>query len=154
MRAGCLSWSPAQVATSTTAGGLKPLLAGPRSRHDPGRGRHHRPGKVHADKAYDQPDLRRRMRGKRIACRIARKGAESGQRLGRHRWVIERPLSWLSGYRRLSPRCEHDPRDYLAFLGLAAALTCYKRLHRLTTEDAVQVALCEAVRISCIAVTV
>jgi hypothetical protein len=33
-------------------------------------------------------------------------------------------MSWLSGYRRLSPRYERHPRNYLAFLGLAAAL-CY-----------------------------
>ncbi|MGC0373035.1 hypothetical protein RKD28_000551 [Streptomyces sp. SAI-229] len=43
------------------------------------------------------------------------------------------PTSWLSGYRRLSLRYERDPRNYLAFLGLAAALCCYKRLVRLTT---------------------
>ncbi|MDX3119091.1 IS5/IS1182 family transposase, partial [Streptomyces scabiei] len=28
---------------------------------------------------------------------------------------------------------ERDPRNYLALLGLAAALCCYKRLIRLTT---------------------
>ncbi|MFE7466150.1 IS5/IS1182 family transposase, partial [Streptomyces sp. NPDC057499] len=28
---------------------------------------------------------------------------------------------------------ERHPRNYLAFLGLAAALCCYKRLLRLTT---------------------
>ncbi|MDX2565210.1 IS5/IS1182 family transposase, partial [Streptomyces sp. TX20-6-3] len=28
---------------------------------------------------------------------------------------------------------ERHPRNYLAFLGLAAALSCYKRLVRLTT---------------------
>ncbi|MDX2520236.1 IS5/IS1182 family transposase, partial [Streptomyces ipomoeae] len=28
---------------------------------------------------------------------------------------------------------ERNPRNYLAFLGLAAALCCYKRLVRLTT---------------------
>lgn len=43
------------------------------------------------------------------------------------------PTSWLSGYRRLSPRYERDLRNYLAFLGLAATLCCYKRLVRLTT---------------------
>jgi transposase len=47
--------------------------------------------------------------------------------------VIERTMSWLSGYRRLSPRYERHPRNYLAFLGLAAALCCYKRFVRLTT---------------------
>jgi transposase len=42
-------------------------------------------------------------------------------------------MSWLSGYRQLSTRYEHNPRNYLAFLGLAAPLCCYKRLVRLTT---------------------
>jgi transposase len=48
-------------------------------------------------------------RDKRIGVRIARKGIESSERLGRRRWVIERTMSWLSGYRRLSPRYERDP---------------------------------------------
>ncbi|MFF7234636.1 IS5/IS1182 family transposase, partial [Streptomyces sioyaensis] len=34
--------------------------------------------------------------------------------------------------RRLSPRYERDPGNYLAFLGLAAAICCYKRLRILT----------------------
>ncbi|WP_329460887.1 IS5 family transposase [Streptomyces sp. NBC_01431] len=113
--------------------GLKPMIAGLQSRHDPERGRHYKPRKLHADKAYDQPDLRKWVRGKRIGVRIARKGIESSERLGRHRWVIERTMSWLCGYRRLSPRYERHPRNYLAFLGLAAALCCYKRYLRLTT---------------------
>jgi hypothetical protein len=33
-------------------------------------------------------------------------------------------MSWLSGYRRLSLRYERDSRNYLVFLGLAAALCC------------------------------
>lgn len=41
-------------------------------------------------------------------------------------------MSWLSGYRRLSPRYERNSRNYLGFLGVAA-LCCYKRLVRLTT---------------------
>ncbi len=113
--------------------GLKPVIAGLQSRHDPDRGRHYKPRKPHADKAYDQPDLRKWVRGKRIGVRIARKGIESSERLGRHRWVIERTMSWLSGYRRLSPRYERNPLNYLGFLGLAAALCCYKRYVRLTT---------------------
>ncbi|WP_443061358.1 hypothetical protein [Streptomyces sp. NBC_00414] len=47
--------------------------------------------------------------------------------------MIQRTMSWLAGYRRLSPRYERRPRNCLAFLGLAAALCCYKRLVRLTT---------------------
>lgn len=50
----------------------------------------------------------------------------------RSRKVIERTMSWLSGYRRLNLRYERHPRNCLAFLGLAAALCCYKRLVCLT----------------------
>ncbi len=42
-------------------------------------------------------------------------------------------MSWLSDYRRLSPRYEREPRNYLGLLGLSLALCCYKRLVRLTT---------------------
>ncbi|OKJ18434.1 transposase [Streptomyces sp. CB02130] len=112
---------------------LKPMVTGNQTRHDPHRGRHFKPQRLHADKAYDVPHLRKWLRGKRIGVRIARKGIESSERLGRRRWVIERTMSWLTGYRRLNHRYERHPRNYLAFLGLAAALCCYKRLIRLTT---------------------
>jgi transposase len=36
--------------------------------------------------------------------RIARKGIDSSERLGRHRWVVERTLAWLNQYRRLTIR--------------------------------------------------
>ncbi|WP_245703582.1 transposase, partial [Streptomyces lushanensis] len=72
-------------------------------------------------------------RGRGIRHRIARKGIESSTRLGRHRWVVERTVSWLAGCRRLHRRYERKAEHFLAFLGLAAALCCYKRLTRLTT---------------------
>ncbi|MER5420817.1 transposase [Streptosporangium roseum] len=53
--------------------------------------------------------------------------------VGHRRWVIECTMSWLTEYRRLNQRYERSPRNCLAFLGLAAALCCYKRLVRLTT---------------------
>ncbi|MFI8829336.1 transposase, partial [Streptomyces sp. NPDC053431] len=96
---------------------LNPMVAGLQTRHDPHRGRHFHPGKLHADKAYDTHVLRRWIRRQRITPRIARKGTESKERLGRHRWVIERTISWLTGYRRLNHRYEHDPTNYLAFPG-------------------------------------
>jgi transposase len=113
--------------------GLKPMVEGHQTRHDPHHGRYFKPQRLQADKAYDVPALRKWLRGKRIGVRIARKGIESSDRLGRHHWVIERTMSWLSGYRRLNHRYERHPRNYLAFLTLAAALCCYKRLIRLTT---------------------
>ncbi|MFF8940619.1 IS5/IS1182 family transposase, partial [Streptomyces paradoxus] len=46
--------------------------------------------------------------------------------------VIERTMSWLTGYRRLNHRYEREPGNYLAFLGPASALCCYKRFLKLT----------------------
>jgi hypothetical protein len=71
---------------------LKPLvnaIPAIKSRRGP---RRRKPGKLHADKAYDQPDLRRWVRNRGIGVRIARKGIESPDKLGKHRWVIERTM--------------------------------------------------------------
>jgi transposase len=81
-----------------------------------------------ADKGYDYDHLRAWLRSRRIIPRIAGRGIESGEKLGRHRWVIERSLAWLTGYRRLTLRYERSARLLAAFLTLAAALTCYKKL--------------------------
>ena len=94
-----------------------------------GRGlRLRRPAKLHGDKGYDYPHLRAWLRSRRITPRIARRGIETSERLGRHRWVVERPLAWLTGYRRPTLRYERCARLFTAFLTLAAALTCYKKL--------------------------
>lgn len=48
----------------------------------------------------------------RSAVRIARPGIESSERLGWHRWKIERSIAWLFGYRRLSIR--YDAREVIS----------------------------------------
>jgi IS5 family transposase len=63
-----------------------------------------RPAKVHADKGYDSRANRAWLRRRGITARIARRGIESSTRLGRHRWRVERALSWLSCFRRLQVR--------------------------------------------------
>ncbi|MET7909765.1 transposase, partial [Streptomyces avermitilis] len=75
---------------------------------------------------YDH--LRRWLRKRGIRHRIARKGIESSKRLGRHRWVVERTVSWLAGCRRLHRRYERKAEHFLAFAGIAAALICHRRL--------------------------
>jgi transposase len=71
-------------------------------------GRRRRPGKVHADKAYDHRRCRRYLRRRGIKPRIARRRIESSARLGRHRWTIERTGAWLDGFRRLRIRYERS----------------------------------------------
>jgi transposase len=63
--------------------------------------RRKRPAKLHADKAYDIPRCRQALTQRRIKIRIARKGRDSSERLGQHRWVVERTLAWLNRMRRL-----------------------------------------------------
>ena len=87
-----------------------------------------RPAKLHADKAYDYPRCRRALRARGISCRIARRGVESRDKLGRHRWVVERTLAWLAKYRRLTIRYERRADIHLAFLHLACALICLNHL--------------------------
>ncbi|MFD7079002.1 IS5 family transposase [Streptomyces sp. NPDC059918] len=101
--------------------GIPPI----RSRRGP---RRRRPGKLHGDKSYDYAHLRRWLRKRGIRHRIARKGIEPSNRLGRHRRVVERTVSWLSGCRRLHRRYERKAEHFLAFAGIAAALICYRRL--------------------------
>jgi transposase len=67
-----------------------------------------------------------------ILIRIARKGIESSQRLGRHRWIIEACLSWLLRYRRLVRRYDRKAAHFQAFADLACALVCFRRLTRIT----------------------
>ncbi len=67
-----------------------PPIIGPRGK--PGRPRK-RPAKLHADKAYDSSDLRRSLRSRGITPRIARRGKDASDRLGRHRWVVERTFA-------------------------------------------------------------
>ncbi|MGW7542594.1 transposase [Streptomyces sp. NPDC054770] len=90
------------------------------------------PAKLRADKAYHSADTLSWL-CKRVIIRIARPGVESTERLGRHRWKIERSISWLFGYRRLTVRYDRKGRHFLAFLGLAAVLTCCKELAKLAT---------------------
>jgi transposase len=91
-----------------------------------------RPDKLHADKAYDHKRLRAEVRRRGITVRIARKDVESSQRLGRHRWVIERSMSWLMRYRRLVRRYERTAAHFTAFVTLACALICHRRLEKIT----------------------
>jgi transposase len=73
---------------------------------------------------YDDAHLRKWLRRHGIAHRIARKGIESSKRLGRHRWTIERTVSWLGGCRRLHRRYERKAEHLPAFTSIPCTLIC------------------------------
>jgi transposase len=95
----------------------------------PGRGRpRKRPDKLHADKAYDLKKCRKALSKRGIKVRIARKGIESSEKLGRYRWVVERTLSWFAKFRRLTIRYERRDDIHEAFLHLGCSLICLNYL--------------------------
>jgi IS5 family transposase len=87
-----------------------------------------RPAKVHADKGYDSRVNRAYLRRRGIKPRIARREVESSTRLGRHRWKVERSLSWLSCFRRLQVRWDRGSGRWFAFVLVACALVCCNRV--------------------------
>ncbi|WP_211235905.1 transposase, partial [Roseomonas gilardii] len=82
-----------------------------------------RPGKLHADKACDARSRRQECRLRGGIPRIARKGIESSERLGRHRWALERTHAWFNRFRRLIVRYKRRSDIHLAFTTLAALIT-------------------------------
>lgn len=95
----------------------------------PGRPRR-RPDKLHADKAYDAKVRRQECRARRIRPRIARRGIERSDRLGRHRWVVERSHAWFNRARRLLVRYERRADIYEAFTLLQASLITLHQIER------------------------
>lgn len=89
-----------------------------------------RPEKLHADKGYESKKNKAALRRRGITPRIARKGVESKERLGRHRWVVERTHSWLNRFRRLKVRYERRADIHEAFLKFGCALICWSFLEQ------------------------
>lgn len=81
-----------------------------------------RPGKLHADKGYDCARCRHYLRRRGITARIARKGIESRDRLGRYGWGVERTHAWFAGFGKLRIRFERRLDIHTALLSLAAAV--------------------------------
>lgn len=108
---------------------VEPILNGMPAIKRGGRGHpRRRPGKLHGDKGYDVPRVRRYLRRRGITARIARIGVDSSQRLGRHRWVVERTLGWLLSYKRLALRYDRSTATITALARLAVILICARRL--------------------------
>ncbi len=108
---------------------VEPILDGmPAIRRGGRRHPQRRPLKLHGDKGYDNPRVRRYLRRRGITARIARIGRDSSQRLGRHRWVVERTLGWLLSFKRLALRYDRTATTITALACLAVTLVCARRL--------------------------
>ena len=61
---------------------------------------------------------------------IADRGQPHGSGLGIFRWVVERTIAWLHGFRRLRIRWERHDDIHEAFLGPAACLIIHRHVRR------------------------
>jgi len=89
------------------------------------------PDKLHADKGYDFSRCRQHLRQRGIQSRIARRGIERNDRLGRHRWVVERTHAWLAAFGKLRVRFERSIHTHVALLSLACSVICIRSLMQL-----------------------
>jgi transposase len=92
-------------------------------RGKPGRPRK-RPDRVQGDRAYDSEPHRRALRRLGIMPVLAKRNTKHGSGLGKHRWVVERTISWLHQFRRLRVRYERHDYIHKALLTLGCIVTC------------------------------
>ncbi|MFT7721390.1 MAG: IS5 family transposase [Roseateles sp.] len=86
------------------------------------------PDKLHADKGYDFARCREHLKRRGIQDRIARRGIERNDRLGCHRWVVERTHAWLAAFGKLRVRFERSVHTHVALLSLACSVICVRAL--------------------------
>lgn len=87
--------------------------------------------RLYADRGYDHDKYRRELRARGIPHQIARRGVAHGSGLGQKRWVVEGAFAHLHWFRRLRTRWDRSAESHLAFLQLACALLCWRRLKSL-----------------------
>ena len=104
---------------------LLPLLdkCGPRDE----QGRPKRlPDEVYGDRAYDDEALREALWDRKVTPQLAKRGTGHGSGLGVFRWVAERTISWLHGFRKLRFVTEKTVAMQNAFLNLAVGIISFR----------------------------
>jgi hypothetical protein len=60
-----------------------------------------RPDSVYGVRAFDAEPHREELRQRGLEPKLAKRNTEHGSGLGIFRWVVERMISWLNGFRKL-----------------------------------------------------
>ena len=88
-----------------------------------------RPDEVLADRAYDaEAKIREPLRQRRVVPTIPHRNQDHGSGLGIFRSVIEGCFEWIFLWRRLRVRYEKRDDIHQAFLNLACAMICWRKL--------------------------
>lgn len=89
-----------------------------------------KPRRLPAERGNDHDRYRRLVWAKGIRPVMARRGGPHGPGLGVHRYVVERTIGLPHWFRRLRIRWEIRDDIHQAFMTLAAATICWRRLVR------------------------
>jgi transposase len=88
-----------------------------------------KPKRVMGDRAYDSQGHRMKLSCRAIATDIARRNTPHGSGLGVFRWFVEQSLALMHQFKRLRVRDDRDDLVHEAFMTLASAIMCWRRLH-------------------------
>jgi transposase len=88
-----------------------------------------KPKEAMADRAYHSEAHRMKLSCRAIATAIARRNAPHGSGLGVFRWFVEQALALMHQFKRLRVRDDRDDKVHEAFMTIACAILCWRRLH-------------------------
>jgi transposase len=88
----------------------------------------HRPTELYADRAYDSAEHRKQLRERGIEPRVAKRGVGHGSGLGKFRWVVERTISGLHGFRKLRFVTDKREENKFALFNLGLAIITARNL--------------------------
>lgn len=106
---------------------LAMLDALPTIRMPSGRKRR-KPGAAVGDRGYGFPWIIKQVVRRRIQSLLDPRGSPHGSGLGKVRWMIERTMAWMTGFRRIVQCYERLPEHWQAFNDLACCMICANRL--------------------------
>jgi hypothetical protein len=86
------------------------------------------PGQAAGDRAYGFPWIIKAVVARGIESLLAPRGSPHGSGLGKVRYVIERTMSWMTGFRRLELCYERTGAHWQAMNELACCVICGRRL--------------------------
>ncbi|GAA4324100.1 hypothetical protein ACFQY7_16405 [Actinomadura luteofluorescens] len=89
-----------------------------------------RPERLLADRGHDHDKHHRLVWSKGVEPVIVHRGSPHGSGLCVHRYAVERTIALLHWFRRLRIRWEIRDDIHEAFMTLAAAILCWRRLVR------------------------
>ena len=111
---------------------LEPVMADVKLRR---RGARVAPQRIIVDRGYDADWLRWKMakQGVEMICPHRRGRVRPSQQDGRalrrykRRWIIERTIAWLTNFRRVATRHDHNIKTYKAFVHVACMLIALRQ---------------------------